>query len=118
MYAVKGHEDVTINVRDRGGGIPRRLMGNIFEYLYTTANPVITSSSGIKSWLFSRTFAPFIIGMILDLNDYTISPPMMSSTVPLAGYGYGLPLSRLYARYFGGDLVSGLILIVSAKNAR
>lgn len=41
---------------------------------------------------------------------YTTAPQPQPShcregSAPLAGYGYGLPLSRLYARYFHGDIV-------------
>ncbi|CAO1409832.1 unnamed protein product [Diamesa serratosioi] len=38
---------------------------------------------------------------------YSTAPQPSKSdmhTVPLAGYGYGLPISRLYARYFHGDI--------------
>ncbi|OQR79858.1 Pyruvate dehydrogenase-like, partial [Tropilaelaps mercedesae] len=69
VLIVKGDEDVTIRISDRGGGIPRSASDLLFQYMYSTApNPSPTDSA------------------------------------PLAGYGYGLPLSRLYARYLHGDL--------------
>ena len=88
VRAIKGVEDVTIRVSDQGGGIPKRMTETLFEYLYTTSpTPAITSSAEMQP---------------NGMNG-------MAGAAPLAGYGYGLPLSRLYARYFNGDLTMSSI---------
>lgn len=67
-----------LQVSDEGGGIPRSGLPRIWTYLYSTANS--------------------------PLSDMDVEGEGEDSPAVLAGYGYGLPLSRLYARYFGGDL--------------
>ena len=37
-------------------------------------------------------------------EDNRSNVPDFHTASPLAGLGYGLPISRNYARYFGGDL--------------
>lgn len=71
VTVVNGREDISVKLSDRGGGIPRSHVDQLFKYMYSTAPKPSPSSM---------------------------------HTVPLAGYGYGLPISRLYARYFQGDL--------------
>ena len=68
-----------IKVSDEGGGIKRANMPRVFSYLFTTAENL--SSDGDYD----------------GLRDFGTSSP-------LAGLGYGLPVARTYARYFGGDL--------------
>ncbi|CAO3651435.1 unnamed protein product [Cunninghamella blakesleeana] len=71
-----GKEDITIKISDEGGGIPRSGVPLVWTYMYTTAKAQELDT---------------------DFNQSDFKAPM-------AGFGYGLPLSRLYARYFGGDL--------------
>jgi pyruvate dehydrogenase kinase 2/3/4 len=75
-----GDEDITIKVSDQGGGIPRSELPSIWSYLYTTAET-----------------DP--IALIDDVAD-----DKFQQRAPLAGFGCGLPISRCYARFFGGDL--------------
>ncbi|KAK2522287.1 hypothetical protein Q9966_012483 [Columba livia] len=69
-----GQEDLAIKMSDRGLGVPLRKIDRLFSYMYSTAP----------------------------------TPPLGDGGAPLvrasAGFGYGLPISRLYARYFQGDL--------------
>ena len=98
VIVVEGKEDITIKISDEGGGIPRSAIPLIWTYMYTTME-----------------------GQNLD-QDFQAS----DFRAPMAGFGYGLPLSRLvrtyilrqssrsrlltelhpqYAKYFGGDLM-------------
>ena len=78
----EGNEDVVIKVSDEGGGIKRSHVHKIWSYLFTTADVAVQE------------------GMVSD-NDTNHDH---STSSPLAGLGYGLPISRAYARFFGGEL--------------
>ena len=76
---------------DEGGGIPRSGLPRIWTYLYSTAESPLPELD--------------------DTNEGEDSPAV------LAGYGYGLPISRLYARYFGGDLQVGLCNVMARRSS-
>jgi pyruvate dehydrogenase kinase 2/3/4 len=72
------NEDVVIKISDQGGGIARSQIDKIWSYLFTTADSKIQEA-------------------FIGEQDH-------SNQSPIAGFGYGLPISRSYCRYFGGDL--------------
>ncbi|KAF7713512.1 PDK/BCKDK protein kinase family protein [Penicillium ucsense] len=77
VIVAEGKEDITIKVSDEGGGIPRSSIPLVWTYMYTTVEQTPSLDPDF------------------DKSDFK---------APMAGFGYGLPISRLYARYFGGDL--------------
>lgn len=72
-------DDVVMKISDLGGGIPQSHNKRIFNYLFTTAAPAFQTQ------------------LLEEMESF-------GRASPLAGLGYGLPIARLYARYFGGDL--------------
>lgn len=75
VVIVKGDEDVTIKVADKGGGIPRSKMATIWKFGHSFASDTESES---------------------DFGTDEVSGAQIR--------GYGLPLARIYARYFGGEL--------------
>lgn len=80
-------QSITIRIRDRGGGIPLDVLPHIWSYNFTTFSDMDMQDSGN--------------GNIDALNTISASGGQQSS---IAGLGYGLPLSRAYAEYFGGSI--------------
>lgn len=72
----KGAEDVTIKIADRGGGVPRSVIGKMWTFAHTGLTDELQSKES---------------DTIFESDEFS------GSNIR----GFGLPLARIYARYFG-----------------
>lgn len=85
---------ITLRIRDRGGGIAPDVLPNIFSYSFTTFSEdqmieMISNNTG---------------GGGGQQDALGVISAASSGASSIAGLGYGLPLSRAYAEYFGGGI--------------
>ncbi|EGD72519.1 hypothetical protein PTSG_11608 [Salpingoeca rosetta] len=85
LHIYSSADQTVFCLTDRGGGIPAHVEPHIFDYAFTTigAQEAPGTADGFGHLLHGT---------------------------PMAGEGFGLPMARIYARYFGGDLTVQNIL--------
>ena len=79
-------QSITIRFRDRGGGISPEVLPNIWSYSFTTFNG--DEAAAVEN----------------DTVDGINAIATSGQGSSIAGLGYGLPLGRAYAEYFGGGI--------------
>jgi len=100
---VAGNEDITIKVIDEGGGIPRSEIKAIWNFFHSSAEaPDSESKDGLHSSEEMGQWVNLIRDERQNGGGSSSGSNVLLPPSALAGYGVGLPLSRLFARYFGG----------------
>ena len=99
---LQGTYGVTIRIRDRGGGISPTDLSRIWDYSFTTFNDEGQSAQIDAKGPIPAERSPSHVGPAMGLGALSGAPG--TSIHSLAGLGYGLPLGRAYAEYFGGGI--------------
>ncbi|CAD6448805.1 af63226a-da2e-4513-ae03-8fd9234be835-CDS [Sclerotinia trifoliorum] len=93
-FSIKPFEEsapgITIRIRDRGGGISPEVLPNVWSYSFTTFSeedelPGQSHNNG-------------------NMDALNVLSGAGGESSSIAGLGYGLPLGRAYAEYFGGGI--------------
>jgi len=104
----------SLRIRDQGGGVSPANVSQIFSYAFTTAGRGASGDDGSGG----GPYAAQQVGGSAAIGDGGMGEGNLFGEITgkglqtglgtIAGLGYGLPMSRLYAKYFGGslDLVS------------
>lgn len=107
----KSANHLSLRIRDQGGGINPRNLPHVFSYAFTTASEPTKNNSEDEDESEGGPYAMQAVGgtggdALAEMGKMGLA----SGLGTLAGLGYGLPLSRIYATYFGGgsalDVVS------------
>ncbi|KAI9752013.1 MAG: hypothetical protein M4579_005786 [Chaenotheca gracillima] len=92
---------VTIRFRDRGGGISPEHLPNIWSYSFTTFSDEDVAA-GVPGANGGGAGGNGGAGGTIDALNAIAGSAQGGSSI--AGLGYGLPLGRAYAEYFGGGI--------------
>jgi 26S proteasome regulatory subunit T1 len=106
LGSMSGTSFLSLRIRDQGGGVSPSNMARIFSYAFTTAGrgaeddgggPYAAQHVGGSAAIGAGDSGETLFGEITGKG-------LQTGIGTIAGLGYGLPMSRLYAKYFGGSL--------------
>jgi signal transduction histidine kinase len=83
----KGAQDVGIRIRDQGGGFAHERLKQMWAYSYSTVDEEDDDAADI--------------GILSAASKLAV---IHGTGGPMAGLGYGLPMTRIYAQWSGGSL--------------
>lgn len=94
-----GTETIDLVVRDKGGGMSRPVYDVVDSYLFTTGRLDEADSTRIDEAIADCSNGKSSNSDLMEQGGWFVT-----GKLPLGGFGFGIPVARLFTQYFGGCL--------------